>query len=166
MIQVRQVAQVTWDERNGLLAFGNGSCGKGDGEDGACTLRLIFGANGATVQFHEILGERQAETRSLETTGTHLVIAVENLLDIACGDARTRVTDTHYIFIARMREGYADAAPIGSEFEGIAHDVVEDAFHLGLVGHGLEVLAPRFVGELYLLLCCQSLKRVGPSREK
>ena len=118
------------------------------------------------MQFHEILGERQAEACSLETTGAHLVIAVENLLDIACGNARAGVADTHYIFIARMREGDADAATIGSELEGIAHDVVEDAFHLGLVGHGLEVLAPRFVGELYLLLCSQSLERVGPCREK
>ena len=139
--------------------------GEGDGEEGARARRLIPGLDGTAMERHEILGERQADTCAFVVQGVGLIVVVEDLLGIAFRNARTGVADTHYIIIARMREGDADVSPVGGELEGIAHDVVEYAFELGLVGHGLEGLASRLVREDDMTFVGQGLERVGPCRK-
>ena len=70
----------------GLRRVGNVVYGEGDGERGALA-EGAFHADGAAVELHEGLGERKADARAVGVRPVGLEEAVEDVADVAGGDA-------------------------------------------------------------------------------
>ena len=147
----------------GLRRVGDVAYGEGDSERGALA-KGAFHADGAAVELHEGLGERKADARAVGVRPVSLEEAVEDVADVAGGDALAGVGHLKREGVALGGIRHVDAPIVGGVLEGVGDEVQHHALYLfGIDGEGERgVGLRRMEGEAYVAAARAAAERVYP----